>query len=104
MIGTVAVIAGKPGTGDQLEAALRELAAATHGEEGCILYSLQRGVAEPDTFVTVEKWRSQEDLDAHMQSPHIAAALGAATDLLAKEIVIVPTNVLEVGDPAKGTF
>ena len=104
MIGTVAVIAGKPGTGDQLEAALRELAAATHGEEGCILYSLQRGTAEPDTFVTVEKWRSQDDLDAHMASPHIAAALGVATDLLAKDIVIVPTTVLEVGDPAKGTF
>ena len=102
MIGTVAVIAGKPGTGDQLEAALRELAAATHDEEGCLQYSLQRGLAEPDTFVTVEKWRSQDDLDAHMQTPHIAAALGVATDLLARDIVIVPTTVLDVGE--KGTF
>lgn len=102
MIGTVAVIAGKPGTGDQLEAALRELAAATHGEEGCVLYSLQRGVAEPDTFVTVEKWRSQDDLDAHMQTPHIAAALGTATDLLARDILIIPTDLLDVG--AKGAF
>ena len=103
MIGTVAVIAGKPGTGDQLEAALRDLAAGTHGEEGCILYSLQRGLADPDTFVTVEKWRSQDDLDAHMQTPHIAAALGIATDLLARDILIVPTNLLDTGD-AKGAF
>ena len=102
MIGTVAVIAGKPGTGDQLEAALRELAAGTHGEEGCVLYSLQRGIAEPDTFVTVEKWRSQDDLDAHMQTPHIAAALGVATDLLARDILIIPTELLDVG--AKGAF
>ncbi len=102
MIGTVAVIAGKPGTGDTLEAALRDLATGTHSEEGCVLYSLQRGVAEPDTFVTVEKWRSQADLDAHMQTPHIAAALGIATDLLARDILIIPTQILDVGE--KGTF
>lgn len=104
MINAVAVITGKPGTGDQLEPALRELAAATHGEQGCILYSVQRGLAEPDTFVTVEKWHSQEDLDAHLQTPHVAAAIGAATPLLARELQILATAELDAGDAAKNTF
>lgn len=29
-------------------------------------------------IVTIEKWQSQEDLDAHMASPHIAEVIAAA--------------------------
>lgn len=104
MISTVAVITGKPGTGDQLEAALRDLAAATHSEAGCSLYSLQRGIAEPDTFVTVEKWESQAALDAHLQSPHVGAAIGSATELLAAPLQIIATTMLDAGDAAKNSY
>ena len=63
-----AVFTPKEGAFDQLRDALSQSIPDIHEEEGCILYSLQRGVAEPDTFVTVEKWRSQDDLDAHRTS------------------------------------
>lgn len=103
-LSTVAVITGKPGTGDVLEEALRALAEETHGEDGCVLYSLQRGIRDRDTFVTVEKWESAGHLDAHLASPHVAAALTAAADLLAEPPRIVATEPLTVGDPAKAAY
>jgi quinol monooxygenase YgiN len=74
-ISVVAVITAKPGSGDEVEAMLRGLAESTHGEDGCALYSLQRGLEDRDVFVTVEKWDSQEALQAHMGGPAVAAAL-----------------------------
>ena len=37
----------------------------------------------PGTFVTIESWSAQSDLDAHMASPHIAATFAAAGGSLA---------------------
>ena len=44
----------------------------------------------PGTFVTVERWRSQEDLDAHLGSPAVAAALAAADGKLTGEVMVHP--------------
>jgi quinol monooxygenase YgiN len=103
-ISTVAIITAKPGSADVVEQALRALAEATHGEVGCLHYSLHRGLRDPNAFVTIEKWRSQEDLDAHSKSPHIAATFATAGEHLAGAPVIVQAEALTVGDPAKGTF
>ena len=65
-ISTVAIITAKPGRGDELEPLLRSLAEATHGEDGCVLYSLQRGLQDRDVFVTVEKWESAGPLEQHL--------------------------------------
>ena len=51
---------------------------------------LRGAVAAPGTFVTLETWQSQQDLDAHMQTPDIAAALGAVGERLGGEIAIHP--------------
>ncbi|MBT0566127.1 putative quinol monooxygenase [Williamsia sp. CHRR-6] len=72
----VATIAVKPGTEAEVGAALRTLVTATQAEEGCNYYEAFESASTPGTFVTVERWRSQADLDAHMASPHVAAALG----------------------------
>ena len=45
-ISTVALITAKEGSADVVEQALRTLAAATHDEEGCLHYSLHRGVQD----------------------------------------------------------
>ncbi|MGI8667165.1 MAG: putative quinol monooxygenase [Jatrophihabitans sp.] len=103
-ISTVAVITAKPGSGPAVEAALRELAVATHAEPDCILYSLQRGLADPNVFVTVEKWVSQEALDAHLASPHVATALGLATEHLGAPLQIIATEPLDAGDIAKRSY
>ena len=103
-ISTVAVITAQPGRGDELEALLRPLAEATHGEDGCVLYSLQRGLEERDVFVTVEKWESAGHLEQHLASPHVAAALAGAGDILAEPPHIIAAEPLTVGDPAKSTY
>jgi quinol monooxygenase YgiN len=76
----VAVIAAKPGSEEIVEAALKTLVVASRGDHGCISYDLFVSESTPGTFVTIEKWESQEDLDAHMASPHIADVITTAGD------------------------
>jgi quinol monooxygenase YgiN len=99
-----AVITGVPGSGDRLEEMLVELAAGTHAEAGCLLYSLQRAVENPDQFVTVEKWTSKAALDEHLTSPHVQAALAGAGEILAGPPMIIPTLPIEAGEPSKTTY
>jgi quinol monooxygenase YgiN len=103
-IGTTAIITAKPESADEVEAALVELAAATHAEEGCIMYSLNRGLQEPNVFVTVEKWESPQALQAHLSSPHITAALTRTGELLIEAPRIIATEPMAVGDAAKNTY
>jgi quinol monooxygenase YgiN len=81
-LNVVAVLKAKPGSEDTVGRALGALVVPTRAEEGCISYELFRSAADPTTFITIERWRSQDDLDAHMQTPHIAQALEAAGDAL----------------------
>ena len=96
-----AVITGVPGSGDRLQEMLVELMVGTHAEAGCLLYSLQRALANPDQFVTVEKWTTQQALDEHLTSPHVQAALAGAGEILAGPPMIIATLPVAAGDAAK---
>jgi quinol monooxygenase YgiN len=63
-----------------VEAALKALVDPSRKDQGCISYELFASASVPATFVTIEKWQSQEDLDAHMASAHMADAIKAAGD------------------------
>jgi len=76
----VAVIAAKSGSEEIVAAALTKLARASRGDTGCISYEIFASDSTPGTFVTIEKWESQADIDAHMASPHIAEMITAAGD------------------------
>jgi quinol monooxygenase YgiN len=78
----VAVLKSKAGSAEVVGDALATLVAPTLAEAGCVSYELFESVVAPGTFITIETWKSQEDLDAHMQTPRIAAALGAAGEHL----------------------
>jgi quinol monooxygenase YgiN len=86
----VAVIVAKPGSEDAVRAALQALVAPTLAESGCRSYTLHESVAQPGTFITLESWGGPGDLDAHMASPHIAAALAATEGHLAVAPAIHP--------------
>ena len=90
----VATIPVKPDAVEEVRAALATLVAATREEEGCLRYDAFESAAAPGTFVTVETWRAQADLDAHMASPHVAAAFGALGDNVAGEVAIHPLTPL----------
>lgn len=86
----VATIPARPESADQIRTVLQTLADATRQEEGCLAYDLYASAAAPGTFVTVERWRDQADLDAHLSTPHLAAAFAAAGAHLAGEVAIHP--------------
>ena len=86
----VAQIPARAGSEEVLREALTTLAEATQAHRGCVAYELFESAAAPGTFVTIETWETQEDLDAHMQTPDIATALAAAEGHLAGDIAIHP--------------
>ena len=89
-LNVVAVLTAKPGSETVVRDALHALVAPTREEAGCRSYDLYQSAADPSSFVTVEVWDSQADLDAHMQTPHIAQALQASADALAAPPAIHP--------------
>jgi quinol monooxygenase YgiN len=68
LIATVKVLAG---TEKAFKAAAVQILEATRAEEGSISYIFNQSVQDPTEFSTVEVWRSQADIDAHMIAPHV---------------------------------
>jgi quinol monooxygenase YgiN len=86
----VAVLVAKPGSEDIVKGALADLVAPTRAEEGNVSYDLYESASTPGTFVTVEVWHGQADLDAHMQTPHIARTFEVAGEHLGAAPAIHP--------------
>lgn len=81
---------------DEARPAMRRVMEATRAEAGCIEYNYGEDVLDPGLIRVSEVWESRAQLDAHMQTPHMAlwqqerAALG----LTGRSIV-----VFEAGEP-----
>jgi quinol monooxygenase YgiN len=79
--------------------AMKETVEQVHAEDGCELYSLNEA---PDRLIMVEKWASQQALDAHSSGPNLAA-LGpklAGKVTAAPEVIVL--QPVPAGDPARG--
>ena len=94
------------GKGDEIAKAFGEAIPPTHDEEGCLVYALHRDNSDPDHFVHIERWRSQEDLDAHMMTPHLAGVFGALGQpgVMAGAPSMWMCSADVYGDPAKGAI
>lgn len=90
----VATIPTDPAASDAIRAGLAELVAATREEPGCLAYEAFESTAAPGTWVTIETWKSQADLDAHMTTPHIAKAFETLGPALQGEVAIHPLTPL----------
>jgi len=90
----VATIPTDPAHASETAAALATLAAASREEEGCYQYDVFESATAPGTFVTVEAWRSQGDMDAHMGTPHIGTAFEVLGPLIAGDIEVHPLKAL----------
>jgi quinol monooxygenase YgiN len=58
------------------------MAQASRAEAGCIDYRLHGDTEDPDAFVFVEEWESQDALDAHFAAPHTATFMQEMVPLL----------------------
>lgn len=86
----VATIPAKRKKVDELRVVLRALVAATREEEGCLSYDLYESASAPGTFITLERWVSQDALDAHLRTAHVGEALKASEGALRKDIEVHP--------------
>ena len=62
----------RPEDPEEIATILRELAAASRTEAGCISYVPHRVESDPDSIVIYEQYRDMAALDAHRASPHFA--------------------------------
>ncbi|HEY2287625.1 MAG TPA: putative quinol monooxygenase [Streptosporangiaceae bacterium] len=93
----VAVLTARAGSEQAVGAALNALVEPTRAEPGCTSYQLFVSAADPATFITVETWRSQDDLDAHFQTEHVQHALATAGEHLAAAPAVHPLSVVSAG-------
>jgi quinol monooxygenase YgiN len=54
---------------------------ATRREPGCAYYAVGQDLIEPEVFHMQEGWATEAAFEAHMRSPHLAAALAVIEDL-----------------------
>ena len=78
MIYVMARINVKPESAAAARDILIPLVNASRKEAGCLAYELFQRPDAAHVFQTVEQWTDQAAVDAHMGTPHIAAAIAAA--------------------------
>jgi quinol monooxygenase YgiN len=77
----IARVRAKAGQETRLRRELQRLLAPTRAEAGCISYDLHQSQTDPALFVFYENWKSQADLDAHFETPHLQAMIKLVPEL-----------------------
>ncbi len=72
----------------------KQLVAETIKEKGNISYELIRDTGDSAVFAFMERWESQEILDAHMNTPHFTALVPAMGELLDGEMKVTVSEIL----------
>jgi len=76
MVVLVAKYYVQPGKGDEVEAALKKMAACVREQEpGCLLYHANRSRENVDLFLLYEQYRDMAALEAHRATPHFRAII-----------------------------
>ena len=63
----------RSGVGPQIERAWAKASALTGSEVGVLAYQLHREPDNSDAFIVYERWRTLDDLEAHLRTPYIGA-------------------------------
>ncbi|MEP2829369.1 antibiotic biosynthesis monooxygenase family protein [Parvibaculum sp.] len=89
VIGIVATLPVQPGKEAEFEKVFSDLRSKVKAnEKGCLQYDFFKSKSEPATYIVMEQYATQEDLDAHGKSeyfraagPALGAVLGGAPSL-----------------------
>jgi quinol monooxygenase YgiN len=82
---------------DAAIAAAVEVMEATHREEGCISYTFSADLSDDGLFHIFEEWDSQDALDAHFKTPHMATFQGKFGGLGVKDMKIRRYEIASAG-------
>ncbi len=77
MIVVVGRVSTDPSKRAQLIEVAQKVASASRGEAGCIDYRVFEDTEQPNRFVFVEEWESEEALQQHFRTSHIAEFMRA---------------------------
>jgi quinol monooxygenase YgiN len=91
----VAEMFGISGRRDDLVAVLERSERQAAAEAGCRRYTFAATLADPNRFVLVSEWDSQEALDAHYRSAAFASFQGDLHGLLARSSEMTIYSVSE---------
>ncbi len=82
MLTVIAKLPVKEGKMEEMRAAFSELIVKVAGEEGTLLYSLNKDKANPNLLVVVEQYKDKAALDFHSSTPHFKTFFAASGALL----------------------
>lgn len=89
-----------PGRKEELATAMQAGIEAVHGEKGCELYAIHD--AEDGTITMIEKWTTDEDLDAHAGGAAGAILQRDTNELLEKPTLVTRMTPIPVGSEEQG--
>lgn len=69
----IAYLAARPGKSAEMRVALQTLETLTRQEPWCVAFSFYQAVSNPDMFVLLEHFASEEAFNLHMQQAHTQA-------------------------------
>ena len=69
----VAQLKAKPGKERELQQVLQALIEPTRHEQGIINYDMHVSNEDPGLFLFYENWRTKDEWERHMKSPHLEA-------------------------------
>jgi quinol monooxygenase YgiN len=98
----VATLKAREGREAQVRALFAEMQPKTHDEQGCRLYALHVDRSDPRTFVMIEIWDTEADIQRHLETPHVQALIARTDELFEGPAVIQMLDALPVGDSGKG--
>lgn len=87
----------KDGCHDEAVAAMKEVAAETLKEAGCAEYRFALPFAKGEPIVLFEEWESQDALNAHFETAHLAAFRAKMEQVLTGPATIRRYVVSEAG-------
>jgi quinol monooxygenase YgiN len=94
LLTVIARMRAKAGQEAALRKELKGLVAPSRAEANCVQYDLHESNAEPGLFLFYETWKSEADLDAHFDRPHMTAFLAKVPDMVEGPIDIAKCTKL----------
>ncbi|ODU07632.1 MAG: antibiotic biosynthesis monooxygenase [Pseudonocardia sp. SCN 72-86] len=100
----VATISPKPGQEQAVRDAVLAVVPKVHAEPGCELYALHETLGDSTDLVFVEKWASQEALEAHRIAAPLAELGEALKGKVAKRLEVVRLSAVPGGTAGQGAI
>ena len=94
VIATINALKGKE---KDLQDVLIKLIDPTRKEPGCISHILLNNIADQSEYTFFEEWKTEKDLETHMQSSHFQKAVNSLDGLIDSEPEIKQYYSMEIG-------